>query len=306
MAKIKVGIAGCGVMGRFHVKTALALTECSLVGIFDSNQDIYPTLSLGPKVKLFASFDEMLENVSAVIIATPTSTHYDFAFGALNKHKHLLVEKPLTLDSSSSKTLVDKALASNLILSVGMIERFNPAFIKLRALVKNDKILGIDISRFSPFPERISDASVILDMMIHDIDLAALIGNTAISQIKASGEKIKSQRLDEANATLYFKDGLIAKLSASRCKNEKLRRIIITTDKGIYEADLLNKKISFRDYATLGNNIDIQVTLADQLTAEQKDFFNAISKGRPSKSPGEDAIRAISVAEEIEKQCLYQ
>src|SRR3989339_1418965 len=166
MARVKVGIVGCGVMGSFHIKNALALTnEAKLIGIFDANPDKLKEMAEKFSVIPYSTIEDLIKaEVDALIIAAPTSLHFEIAKLCLNKKIHLLVEKPLTMDAESCKELVDLADAKKRVLAVGMIERFNPAFSKALLLTKRDKILGIDIKRFSPFPERISDASVVWDM----------------------------------------------------------------------------------------------------------------------------------------------
>jgi len=306
MAKIRVGVVGAGVMGGFHIKIASSLPDAKLIGIFDLDQsraqeiaDKYHTIAL-------PSLDALMNGAEAIIVASPTSTHLEVCKIAINRKKHLLVEKPLTMDSSSSAEIVSLASAKKLVLAVGMIERFNPAFTKAFSLTKHEKILGIDIRRFSPFPERISDASVVWDVMIHDLDLAFLLGKVEIDSLKAFGRKVKTSVLDEAEATLYFKDGTIARVSASRVKEGKIRDIQITTERCIYEADLLNKKLYRRSFETLVDKEEIETKSTDQLTLEQKDFYSAINKGRAPCCPGDQALKVIRLAEEVEAKCSCQ
>lgn len=304
MAKVRVGVVGAGVMGGFHVKIASQLKEAKLVGLFDPDEKRAQEIAAQYESVFFPTLDELLANVSAVIVACPTSLHHEIAKNAIEKGLHLLVEKPLTQDSPSSEELATLANKKGLVLAVGMIERFNPAFAKAQALVKHDKILGIDIKRFSPYPERISDASVVWDVMIHDLDLALLLGRTQLDSIKASGEKIKSEKLDEVDATLYFKDGMIAKISCSRAKNEKLRHLQITTDRAIYDVDMLGKKLYKRKFESLIEREEIGLSPADQISLEQRDFYLAIVNGRAPRCPGDQAVKAVKLAEEVEAKCF--
>ena len=306
MAKVKIGIVGCGVMGSFHTKTASELKEEKLMGVHDpieekakSTAEKYATIPL-------PFLEELMKEVEALIIASPTSTHFEIAKKALEQGLHILIEKPLTQDSTRGEELVNLAKAKNKVLAVGMIERFNPAFSKALSIVKKEKILGLEIKRFSPLPERITDANVIWDVMIHDLDLAVLLSKTEVDSIKATGKRVKTKALDEANATLYFKDGMIAKISASRVKDRKERIIQITTDKAIYDVDLLNKKLYTRNFDTLIEKTEIEFRLEDQLKLEQKDFCLSIRKNRNPRCSGREALSIIKLTEEVEKQCSYQ
>ena len=211
----------------------------------------------------------------------------------------------MTQNLTEAEELLAIAKKKKQIVSVGMIERFNPAFSKLFSLTKKEKILGITIERLSPFPERINDANVIWDMMIHDLDLALLLAKTDIDSVKAVARKVKTKVFDYGEATLYFKDGTIAKVVGSRVSQEKRRMIQVSTDKAIYYADLLGKKLSRRLFTSLGEEEIIEVPPADQLNLEQRDFVSAVNKRKSSSSPIEEGIKVIKVAEEVEKGC-YQ
>ncbi len=304
MAKVRVGVIGCGVMGSNHTRIASEHKDAKLIGIFDQNPERAKEIAEKYKVTAFDSPESLFAEVDAAIIATPTSTHLEVARLGLEKGKHLLVEKPLTLDSTSTELLATAATKANKVLVVGMIERFNPAFQKAKSIVKKDKILGIVIERFSPFPERISDASVVWDMMIHDIDLALSLNHSGVDSVKANGKKIKSDKIDEANCTIYFKDGTIAKIASSRAKIDKYRHIQISTDRAIYDIDLLARKLYQREYETLINKVEIEVNPGDQIELEQKDFYRAITEGREPKCPASQAIPVMKVAEEVEEKCL--
>jgi predicted dehydrogenase len=302
MAKVKVGVAGVGVMGEHHVRIYSALKEASLIGLFDSSPDRAREISTKYQCQSFSSLDSLLSQVSALTLASPTSTHFDLATHCLNHKKHLLVEKPLAPTLSEAQELVNLAKAKKCILACGMIERFNPAFTKALSLVRHEKLLGLDFKRFSPFPERISDASVVMDMMLHDLDLALALAPAKLTSFKAHGNKLRSSRLDEASATLFFSDGLIAKIDASRVKESKQRTLAITTDKCLYEADLLNKRLFKRDFESLSIRQELEVKSEDQLTIELKDFLRAVAQGRLPRVPGSESISLIKLAEEVEKQ----
>jgi len=143
-------------------------------------------------------------------------------------------------------------------------------------------------------------------MMIHDIDLACVLNKTGVATIKCSGKKVQSDKLDEASATLYFKDGMVAKIYGSRAKNDKYRFMQITTDHAIYDVDLLTKTLYKREFETLVNKTEIETHPADQITLEQKDFYSSIANNRKPKCPATQAVPVMKVAEEVEAKCLSQ
>lgn len=303
MAKVKVGIVGCGVMGGFHTKVASELKEAKLIGVYDADQSKSQETADKFQTKSFESIEALCLEIESLIIASPTATHFEIAKNALEKGLHLLVEKPITLDSISAELLVSIAGKKKKLLAVGMIERFNPAFTKAFSIVKKEKILGFNIQRFSPFPERISDASVVWDVMIHDIDLALTLNKSGVDSIKADGKKIKSERLDEVTSTVFFKDGAIANISCSRAKNDKYRHLQITTERAIYDVDLLVKKVFKREFETLITKTEIETIPADQISLEQKDFYSSIENNRAPRCPASDAIAVMKIAEEVEVKC---
>ncbi len=301
MAKVKVGVIGVGVMGNYHAKIYSTLKEANFVGVFDPDIDRANEAASNYNCRSFDKIENLLKEVEAVTIASPTSLHYCVALLCIKNHIHALIEKPMAQTSTEAEEIVSLAKNNKLIYSVGMIERFNPAYKKALSLAKHETILGLDFKRYSPLPSRITDASVVFDMMLHDIDLALTFSRTEVSSLKASGKKVKTEKLDEASATLFFKDGLVAKIEASRIKEEKRRAIIITTDKSIYEVDLLNKQLFKRDFDHLTDKITIELTAEDQLTAELKDFLHAINQKRAPKVPAYDGIKPIKIAEEVER-----
>ncbi|NQU18507.1 MAG: Gfo/Idh/MocA family oxidoreductase [Candidatus Saganbacteria bacterium] len=300
MAKVKVGVIGCGKMGTFHANILNNLKEAKLIGLFDLDQAKAQAEAERLKVKHYESYELLLKDIEAVIIATPTPSHKDIARDCILSGKHVLIEKPIAENSDQAKELLELANGKKLKCTVGMIERFNPSFQKLVRMIKGQKIIGMEIKRLSPYPERIKE-SVVFDMMIHDIDLASKVGRTGVEDIRAYGKKKRSDTLDEVLATLYFKDGMIAKIDASRIKNHKERKITITTEKGIYEADLLNKKLSVRGFDDLTKKEEVEIKQEDQLTLELRNFLISIQKDRQPEISLEQATRSLITAEEVEK-----
>jgi predicted dehydrogenase len=290
--KVKVGVIGCGVMGGFHVKQYGNIPEVEFVGVSDIDPARAPQ-----SIKFFNDYVDLLKAVDAVSITTPTSTHFDIGMAALDAGCHVLIEKPISVTVDQGKKLIQKAKSKKKVLAVGHIERFNPAYTALKKCLKNKAPQVIDIKRLSPLPARITDVSCVIDMMIHDIDLAIDLAGSTVKTLKASGKKVATNRLDQANAVLVFKNGVIANIEASRVHSDKVRKLI-AAGKEIYEADLLNKSLK---RSVAGRSESLETKALDQLNAELRDFINSIlSKKRPLIT-GEDGLNALEVANMIEE-----
>lgn len=301
---LKLGVIGVGSMGAHHARiAATSLPGVKLFAVADPNETRARQIAQTYGSLVFANYQEMLPQVDAVSIVAPTSLHFEIGLNCLTSKKHVLIEKPLAANSEEARSLSDYASSHGLVLAVGHIERFNPAYQGLLKLIKKEKILGIDIKRLSPFPERISDANVIQDMMIHDLDLLlSLLPTDEIDSIKAEGEKLKSKNLDSVKAVICFKSGIIARIETSRVFADKTRIFNVTTDTALFSADLLNKTIMIRDFKTHIPSVH-SVKQIDQLTAELKDFCQSIKKVATPMTDGQAAYKAIKLAEEVEKQC---
>lgn len=302
---LKIGVIGLGSMGRHHARLlSSAIAGAKLAGVADFNESTAQEVGQLFSVPFFTNFKDLLPLVDAASLATPTSTHYDIGRYCLENGQHLLIEKPLAKTIAEAERLINVALERGRILAVGHIERFNPAFQELSKIIKKEKIVGIDIKRLSPFPERITDANVIQDMMIHDLDLLlSLLPYDQVDQIKASGKAVKSSVLDQVSAHIFFKSGILASIESSRIFSSKSRKISVTTESGLFEVDLLEKKIYFRNFNHTLPSVH-KFKIFDQLTAELKDFSQAIKNKRPPMVDGAAGLRAIKLGEEIEKLCL--
>jgi len=293
MKRIKVGVIGCGVMGGFHVKQYRNIPTVDLVGAADIDQDKAP---IG--IRFYKDYKELLDIVDAVSITTPTSTHYKIGMDALRCGCHVIIEKPIAETVGQGRKLAETAREKRLVLSVGLIERFNPAFVGLISELGRKTPDLIDIKRMSPFPKRMTDVSCVLDMMIHDIDLSIKLAKSEVKYINAAGKKIRTKKLDTAVAVLVFKNGVVANIEASRVHSEKVRRIVVARDASTYEADLLNRKIR---KITSGKHKKLKVDNYDQLNHELKDFISAISTHRKPTVTGKDGLYALDIARKIEE-----
>ncbi|MFC1559711.1 Gfo/Idh/MocA family protein [Candidatus Margulisiibacteriota bacterium] len=301
MKKVKVGVIGTGVMGGFHTRQYGNLAEVELVGIFDEDRDRAKEAAEKHGTKAFEHLEQLILSVDALSIATPTSTHYIVGMACLDAGKHVLIEKPITLNLGEADDLIEKAKEKKLVLAVGHIERFNPAYRRFKELLKDiniDTIKVIDAKRLSPYPERITDASVVLDIMIHDIDLVLNMVNSKVSKISATGEKVRSKSLDKATANITFENGIVADLEADRIHAKKVRDFNVTANDHLYEIDLIKKEIIKKVEHETEN---VEVSLHDQLQIELSDFINAVLKNRKPLVTGEEGRDVLKIALKIEE-----
>lgn len=310
--KISLGIIGLGKMGGFHFKIASSLSGFKLVGVADPNEACLAPLAENRRLKKFTDYKELLPFVDAVIIAAATPFHYQIGKDCLQAGKHLLIEKPLCQNTEEAEELVALAKEKQLVLAVGHIERFNPAFIAIQKLIKNKLPLMVEFFRSSPFVERMKDTSCVIDMTIHDLDLASALAHSPVKTIEAKGKIVKSNTLDQVKCKIFFENGFVANIQTSRLTEEKERKIILHLEEFILEIDLQNKKLvkkqlphpekSLTELKAFHETEEILVEPADQLTLEQKDFLKSIRHSQKPKVSGEDGLVALQMAEAIEKQ----
>lgn len=250
MSELKIGVIGSGHMGRYHVNVLSLMDKAKLTAICDLNEE-KQNLAEKYNTEWFKDIDEFLKRIDAAVVATPTSTHYDIAKKVLEAGKHVLIEKPLTDSVEKAEKLIELARKKNLILQVGHLERFNGAVAELRdKIIKNPYL--IEARRLSPKNDRIKDVGVVLDLMIHDIDIAlSLVNGQKVVNISGYGSKVYSNHEDVAVALIEFDNGCIADIKASRVTDEKIRTLAISQE-GSYV---------FLDYATQDIQIHRQPSL---------------------------------------------
>lgn len=299
---LKIGLVGLGSMGQNYVRILSTLPGVNLLAVYDVEPAKAQDTSQKYSVPVFASIDELLAKVEAVCIVTPTKTHFAVATQCLSAGKHVILEKPFTGSSKTAQQLASLAKEKGVVLTVNFIERFNSAFIKLMRMLKNEKIHGLELVRYSPFLERISDTDVIFDMMIHDLDLLNQIIVEDIETLKAEGEKIRTKLYDRAIATISYQNGVIARVLSNRVFGSRTRKITATTEKVVFEADLISKNIYIRDFASPVPTT-LPVTPSDQLTDMIKNFVFKVKGKRSLSVTPEEAIKDLELAERIKAAC---
>ncbi len=222
-SKVKVGVIGVGHLGSLHAKMYSSIQTAEFVGVYDTDADRASTAAKEYRVRSFATIDELCSVVDAVSIATPTSTHMEVGLQALRKGLHLFIEKPITKTVEEAESLIAEAERVRRKIQIGHIERFNPAILSVEHM--NLDPLFIESHRMAQFKPRGTDVAVVLDLMIHDIDIILSLVKAPVEKIDASGIGIVSENLDIANARLQFTNGCVANVTASRISQRAMRKM---------------------------------------------------------------------------------
>ena len=316
---IKVGVIGAGHLGKIHLNI-LSNSDFNLIGFHDTDVENSEKLASENGYVFFKEIDSLINLIDAAVIVSPTTTHFEIAEKCINKGKHIFVEKPLTTNSKEARIINKLAKEGNIIGQVGFVERYNQAFISCKEFI--DKPKFIESHRLSDFNPRGTDVSVIMDLMIHDIDIILNINQSKVKKIDASGVSIISSTPDIANARIEFENGCIANLTSSRISLKKMRKTRIFQDNAYISINFLEKdfqvvKIRDKDTNDNENSLVIKNNLGQEkviffenpeineinsIEAELNDFFYSIKNKSESKVSLHDGLMALEVAEEIMSQ----
>lgn len=301
MHKIKVAVVGVGHLGSIHAKLYQEIETCSLVAVCDIDKARLDQTSSALHVPGYIHYQELFDKVDAVSIAVPTKLHYEVASNFLRHNIPTLVEKPFTTNLKEADSLIKLAQKNKLILEVGHVERFNSAFTATQKLIKEPKF--IECHRLSPFPHRSLDIGVVLDLMIHDIDIVLGLVNSPIKKIEAVGVPVLTLLEDIANARITFRNGCVCNLTASRVSDEWMRKIRIFLKNTYISLDYKNEEAFVYRKTTSGITkealpIEKEQPLKKELTA----FIECIMQNKPPLVSGVVARQALAVAFSISKQ----
>src|SRR5665213_2128000 len=338
MAKVKVAVLGTGSLGQHHARIyseLAALGEVELTGIYDAHAETARKIAEKHKLRIFNSIAEAAANSDALNIVTPTTTHFDIAKQLLAQGKHVLVEKPMTDNSEQAAELCELAQKKNLVLQVGHVERFNPVFTFLQTAAPEPRF--IECHRLSPFPARSTDIGVVLDLMIHDLDVILAFVKSPVTSIDAVGIPVLSKSEDIANVRLRFANGCVANLTASRISPDRMRKIRVFSGPtnpcyisldyrvqegfiyrvardGEEESSLLKKimaaKLGIGKDSTIvsqfaGKKIvrePVPIAKDEPLKLELQHFVECVREKQTPVVSGESAKRALDLAFELTKQ----
>ncbi len=301
MRKLRIGVIGTGHLGSIHARIYKELENCSLTAICDMDKTRLNQVSQELQVPGYTDYREIFDKVDAVSIAVPTIQHYKIAAEFLNHNIHALVEKPFTTNLKQADSLIKIAQKNNLILQVGHIERFNSAFTATLKLIKKPKF--IECHRLSPFPHRSLDVGVVLDIMIHDIDIILGLVDSPIKRIESVGVNVLTQFEDIANTRVTFNNGCVANLTASRVSDEIMRKIRIFQEDTYISLDYKEAKANV--YKKTGLTItkeDLPIEKEQPLQKELASFLDCVIKHKEPLVSGTVAREALAVALKIQKQ----
>jgi predicted dehydrogenase len=304
---LKIGVVGTGHLGKIHLQNLLELTtDFSVQGFYDTDTVITSEVVRDFNLKAFDHLDTLLVHVDAILISSPTHTHFSIAIQALKSGKHVFIEKPVCINIEESNKLLRYAQEAGMVVQVGHVERFNPALIASMSFI--DKPLFMEAQRSAPFQTRGTDVSVVYDLMIHDIDIALNIAHSNVKKIASFGMQVLSESIDMASVRLEFENGCVANLSASRISQIKERKTTFYMEDAQLTVDFLKKEaernilmIDSKGQRSFVRSI-IPVEDTNAIQSELSAFAESI---RASKIPTvslTDAHRALQIAELISEQ----
>jgi len=298
MRKLRIGVVGVGHIGSNHARLYAEIPSAEFVAVYDI--DPLRAAAIGKKYGVTAagSLEQLAEMIDAASVATPTSSHYQVARPLLNQGKHLLIEKPITDNTKHAGELAELAARNQLILQVGHVERFNPALSALEALLTHPRF--IEAHRLSPYPERSTDIGVVLDLMIHDLEVILHLVRSPVQSIDAVGVPVLSASEDIANARLRFENGCVANITSSRISPERMRKIRVFQEDAYLSLDYQNQ--SGEIYRRAGNRIvreKVEVEREEPLKRELTSFIECASTGREPRVSGFQATAALELAVKI-------
>lgn len=305
MPSFRAAVIGAGYLGRFHAQKYAALPQVELVGVVDPDPKAGEAVARETGCRAYANYRELLGKVDAVSVVTPTPLHHRVSMDFLESGAHVLVEKPITSTVEEARELVAAASRFGRILQVGHLERFNPAILAVESLL--DRPRFVESNRLAPFKPRGTDVSVVLDLMIHDIDLIQNIVGSPVSSIDAVGASVFTDEIDIANARIRFENGCVADATASRISMKSERKLRVFQADAYFSIDLQQKVLTHVRKGAGAMQAGVpQVEINEQsfdpgdaLRDEIVSFLECIETGRRPVVSGEDGLRALETATRI-------
>jgi predicted dehydrogenase len=308
MQKIRVAVIGVGYLGRFHAQKYAQAAGCELVAVVDARAEARDAVAQELGTQALGDYRELLGKVDAVSVVTPTPAHFAIARAFLGAGAHVLVEKPITETAAEARELIALAAGAGLVLAVGHLERFNSAILAAEPYLRAPRF--VECHRLAPYRERGTDVNVVLDLMIHDIDIVQTIVGAPIASIDAVGTPVFSSEIDIANARIRFANGCVANATASRVSLKTERKMRIFEDDAYISLDLQQKILTLiRKRSEQDGPGPLPVTIEEQslepgdaLKSEIESFLDCIRHKRAPVVPGEAGLRALETATRITEQ----
>ncbi len=302
---MRVGVIGVGYLGKFHAEKYARMKDVELVGVVDIVPELASSIAQKHGTKAYSDYRDLIGNVDAVSIVVPTPLHFTISRDFLESNIHILLEKPMTETLQQADALIRMADERNLIIQIGHLERFNPAVMALNQII--DRPWFIESHRLALFNERGTEVDVVLDLMIHDIDIILSLVNSDVKGIKAVGVPVVTSRIDIANARLQFESGCVANVTASRISTKNMRKIRIFQKDTYVSVDYAGRDITIIGKKEQGVALPIPgMTMlhktfekADALEAELAAFVDSVRTGRRPLVSAREGRRALQVAMDI-------
>jgi predicted dehydrogenase len=301
MKKVRVGVIGVGYLGQFHAEKYAAIPDIELAGVVDTDPVRAAQIAKKLNTRAFSDPAHLLGQVDAVSIVVPTVFHHRIAKQFLKQGIHVLLEKPMTATLEQADELIELAMGKKLILQVGHLERFNPAVTAVKALLKTPRYMAAE--RSAPFTIRCTDVNVVLDLMIHDLDIVMDLAGSEPYQVSAAGASVITQEIDSASARIVFRSGCVADVTASRVSDEKKRLLRVFDGEAVYTSDYQSQKavVSRRGGDPVPELLmsDISTDRRDTLGEEVRAFVLSIQTGTQPLVSGNEGRRALALAQKI-------
>jgi predicted dehydrogenase len=302
---LRTAVIGVGYLGRFHAQKYAQLEGSRLVGVVDANPEAAAKVGAELGVPATSDYRTLLDSIDAVSLAVPTPLHHSIGCELLDRGIHVLIEKPIATTVAEARELVDLARRRGCVLQVGHLERFNPAIVAAADRLKTPRF--VESHRLAPFKQRGTDVSVVLDLMIHDIDLIQELVGTPIESIDAVGAQVFSGEIDIVNARIRFQGGCVANTTASRISLKQERKIRIFQDDAYLSVDMQQKILTVirkKDAAPVESPAQVSIEeesfeQGDALRAEIEAFLHAVRHHGTPVVTGEDGLRALETAMKI-------
>lgn len=308
MNTIRTAVIGVGYLGRFHAQKYAQLEGSTLVGVVDARESAREQVSGELGVGAFADHRELLGKVDAVSVVTQTPAHFDIARDFLEAGAHVLVEKPITETVEQARALITLAQRQGLVLQVGHLERFNAAVLAAEPYIRSPRF--IECHRLAPYRERGTDVNVVLDLMIHDLDIVQTIVGSPVASLEAIGSPVFSDEIDIANARIRFENGCVANATASRVSLKTERKLRLFEDDAYLSIDLQQKILTLirkRPEGAAPGQLPVNIEeqsyeQGDALKAEIESFLDCVRHGKTPVVTGEHGLRALETAIRITEQ----
>ena len=312
--KLRVGVIGVGHLGEYHIQKYQSIPNVELVGIVDTNLDRAAEIEQRYNVKGYKTHSDILKYADAVSLAVPTEVHFHVAKDILSRGVHVLIEKPITYKLEDADMLLNLAQKMNVVLQVGLVERFNPAVVEMKSFLNSP--IFLESHRMNEFTTRALDVDVVLDLMIHDLDIFLDIVSSDVKEVHAIGMSVITDKTDIANARIIFENGTVANLTASRVSNKTLRKIRVFQPDAYFSVNCVKRELSVielngkpQELSDHPDFISKKTSFSDKdpLANEIASFVESVKNGSEPIVSGQDGRRALEIAlciiEQIEKGC---